>query len=78
MVPDLGEAPVNPLHCRARNYARPLTGAASLVLRGSRSERPFASSLSRRTISVVLRMSASLSSAPIVEAIASNRALSAR
>jgi hypothetical protein len=49
-----------------------------LVLRSSRSEPPFASSLSRRTISVVLRIFASLSSAPIVEAIARNRALNSR
>jgi hypothetical protein len=32
--------------------------AHTFVLRGSRSERPFASSFSRHTISVVLRMSA--------------------
>ncbi len=60
------------------NYAPPLAGAASLVLRASRSERPFASSLSRRTISAVLRMSASRSSSPIVEAIARSRALNSR
>ena len=56
------------------NYALPLAGAARRVLRAS----PFASSLSRCTISAVLRMSASLSSSPIVEAIARNRALNSR
>src|ERR1700737_3345439 len=55
-----------------------LADAASLMLRGSCYERPFVSSLSRRTISVVLRMSASLKSAPIVDAIARNRALNSR
>ena len=39
---------------------------------------PFASSLSRRTISAVSRMSASLSSSPIAEAIARNRAFNSR
>ena len=56
------------------NCAPPLAGAARRVLRAS----PFASSLSRCTISAVLRMSASLSSSPIVEAIARNRALNSR
>jgi hypothetical protein len=37
---------------RARNYCSPLADAAGLMLRGSCSERPFVSSLSRRTISV--------------------------
>ena len=60
------------------NKAPPLTGAASLVLCRSRSQRPFASSLSRRTMSVVFRMSASLKSEPIVEATARNRALNSR
>jgi hypothetical protein len=55
-----------------------LGDAASLMLRGDCSERPFVSSLSRRTISVVLRMSASLKSAPIVDAIARNRAFNSR
>jgi hypothetical protein len=44
----------------------------------SRSDRPLTSSLSFRTISVVLRMSASLRSTPIVDAIATNRALNSR
>jgi hypothetical protein len=48
------------------------------MLRGNCSERPFVSSLSRRTISVVFRISASLSSAPIAEAIARNRAFNSR
>ena len=39
---------------------------------------PFASSLSRRTISAVSRMSASLSSSPIAEAITRNRAFNSR
>ena len=43
------------------------------VLRGGRSERPVVSSLSRRTISVALRMSGSLNASPIVDAIARNR-----
>jgi hypothetical protein len=63
--------------CRARNYGRPRAGADCLLL-GSGSQGPFASSLSRRTILMVLRMSASLKSAPIVDAIARNRALNSR
>jgi hypothetical protein len=43
-----------------------------------RSDRAFTSSLSCRTISVVLRMSGSLSATPMVEAIARNRAFSSR
>ena len=43
-----------------------------------RSDRAFTSSLSRRTISIVLRMSASPSVLPMVEALASSLALSAR
>jgi hypothetical protein len=42
------------------------------------SQRSFASSLSRRTTSEALRISVSLRPAPMFEAIASNRALSAR
>jgi hypothetical protein len=44
----------------------------------SRSERAFTSSLRRRTISIVLRISASLRAAPIVDAIKRNRAFSSR
>lgn len=40
----------------AQYSSPPLPDAPGLVLRGSRSERPFASSLNRRTISVVLRV----------------------
>ena len=61
-----------------RSYSASPAEAVSVVLGGSRSERSFTSLLSRRTISVVLRMSASLKSAPIVEAIARNRALNSR
>src|SRR5215204_2454899 len=46
---------------------------ARLVLRGGRSERPVVSSLSRRRISVALRMSGTLNASPIVDAIARNR-----
>jgi hypothetical protein len=42
----------------------------------SRSDRPFTSSLSRRTISAVLRISASPRATPMVEAIVRNRAFS--
>ena len=63
---------------RLRSYSASPAEAVSVVLGGSRSERSFTSLLSRRTISVVLRMSASLKSAPIVEAIARNRALNSR
>ena len=44
----------------------------------SRSERAFTSSLRRRTISIVLRISASLRATPIVDAIKRNRAFSSR
>src|SRR5262249_3746476 len=67
-----------PAVSRLRSYSASPAEAFSVVLGGSRSERSFASSLSRRTISVVVRMSASLKSAPIVEAIARNRALNSR
>ena len=53
-------------------------GSAGVTRYDGRSERPFASSLSRRTISMVFRMSASLRPTPIVEAIARKRALSSR
>ena len=43
-----------------------------------RADRAFTSSLSRRTISIVLRISASLRVTPIVDAIERNRALSSR
>ncbi len=46
--------------------------------RNQRSDRAFTSSLSCRTISVVLRMSASLRATPMVEAIARSRAFSSR
>jgi hypothetical protein len=42
------------------------------------SDRAFTSSLSRRTISVVLRMSDSLRPTPIVDAIARNRAFNSQ
>lgn len=44
----------------------------------SRSDRAFTSSLSCRTISVVLRISVSLRATPMVEAITRNRAFSSR
>ena len=57
-------------------YARLLTEPVGLSLRRSRrAERSPASSLSRRTISMVFRISGSLESLPIVDAIARNRAL---
>jgi predicted ArsR family transcriptional regulator len=59
-----------------RGFAPPFAGADSSVLRAGRS--PFVSSLSRRTIPAVLRISASLKSSPIVAATASSRALNAR
>src|SRR5262249_8764268 len=49
-----------------------------LVLNAVGAKRAFEGALSRRTISVVSRMSASLSSSPIVEAITRNRAFNSR
>jgi hypothetical protein len=63
---------------RVRDYSTFLAEAVSVVLCGSCSERPFISSLSCRTISVVLRISATLRATPVVEAITKNRAFSSR
>ena len=63
---------------RIVGYTAFLPDGTGLEFCSRRSKGPFVSSLSRRTISMVLRMSASLKSVPIVEAIAWNRVLSSR
>ena len=76
-LPAMPKAAVSALHPKLQLVCRS-GGGGQVLFRGSRAERSFASSLNRRTISVVLWMSASPKSAPIVEAISSNRALSSR
>ena len=63
---------------KPRSSTQPFSRRRSGADYDSRCDRAFTSSLSCRTIALVLRISASLRATPIVEAIARNRAFSSR